>query len=164
MEILFDFGFPDDAKLLIKNEILDGLLKELEQDTKAPRYWFNKLVEKSKNYEDALWLILNLKTTLLSSANANLLKEWRLNDRVKVPPQDNQEVAAIASLYEKKPVNEKIIDTNTKIIKDSIFNGGDKAERRKEIMINIALGNLGGLYKDLATWGEEGNETGAEAV
>ena len=31
---------------------------------------------------------------------------------------------------------------------------GDKAERRKEIIINIALGNLGGLYQDLATWGE----------
>jgi hypothetical protein len=158
---------PDDEDVLIKSEILDSLLKELEQDTKAPRYWFNKLIEKSKDYEDALWLILNLKATLLSRANANLLKEWRLNDRVKVPQPDTQEVAAIVSLYEKKtekPGTEKKIDTNTKIIKDCVFKVGGNAEKRKEIILNIALGNLGGLYKDFAIWGEEDNEKGTESA
>ena len=168
VDILFDFGVPEDENLLIKKEneedILGGLLNDLEKDTKAPKYWFNKLAEKSKKYEDALWLILNLKATLLSSSNANLLKEWRLNDRVKVPPQDIQEVAAIVSLYEKKIGNEKIIDTNTKIIKDSIFKDGGNAEKRKEIILNIALGNLGGLYKDFAIWGEEDNEKGTESA
>ena len=56
----------------------------------------------NQGYEETLWFTLNLKATLLNSANANLLKEWRLTDKVKIPPQDVQEVTAIASLYEQK--------------------------------------------------------------
>jgi hypothetical protein len=86
---------------------------------------------------------------LLNPVNANLLKEWRLSD--KVPPQDIQEVGAIASLYERKKGTEKIIDLNTRALKEYVLKDTDKRnlELRKEIILNIALGNLGGVYQEL---------------
>jgi|SRR5215211_530117 len=169
VDILFDFGMPDDGALIIGNkepptptpgEMLNGL----KADGKAPKYWFNTMVQ-NHGYEKTLWFILNLKATLLNSANANLLKEWRLSD--KVSPQDVQEVGAIASLYEKKIGNEnKIIDMNTKTIRDYIFEDDEKTQERKEIILNIALGNLGGLYQELVKRdkGESKEEKKGEAL
>jgi hypothetical protein len=152
--ILVDFQEYDDSlekRLEIDKSILDKLLDDVREDNKAPRYWFNSLVSKH-DYEKTFWFILNLKATLLNSANANLLKEWRISDKVKIPPQDSQEVKAIASLYEQKwEGKEKKIETNTKKIKEYIFEDETQAEERKEVILNIALGNLGGLYKELIT-------------
>jgi hypothetical protein len=156
LDPLYDFAIPDDnGALVIGNKDPQNptpapgdVLNDLIADGKAPKYWFNTIVGKHE-YKKTLWFILNLKATLLSSANANLLREWRLSDKVKVPPQDVEEVRAIASLYEKKIGNEKIIDMNTKAIRDYIGDD-EKTEERKEVIINIALGNLGGLYLELA--------------
>jgi hypothetical protein len=155
---LIDFAIPDDNSVLVignkdpqnPTPAPGDVLNYLIADGKAPKYWFNTMVEKLDDYKKTLWFILNLKATLLSSANANLLREWRLSDKVKVPPQDVEEVRAIASLYERKIGNEKIIDMNTRAIRDYIEDGDKKTEERKEVIINIALGNLGGLYLELA--------------
>jgi len=151
VDILVDFGMPSIDELTLKDDkTLGAMLNDLQDDSKAPRYWLNTLLEKHPDYKSTLLFILNLKATLLSSANVNLLKEWRLSDKVKVPPQDVQEVGAIASLYEtKRGNNEKIIDTNTKAIKDYVLTDDEHTEKRKEIILNIALGNLGGLYQEL---------------
>jgi hypothetical protein len=156
VDILFDFAMPNDDAILVigdKTPTPGAMLNDLKADGKAPRFWFNKLVQKH-GYEKTLWFILNLKATLLSSTNANLLKEWRLSDKFKFPPQDIQEVGAISSLYEKKRGNDKIIDINTKIIKDYIFEVDEQTEERKEIILNIALGNVGGLYVPLVKRGK----------
>jgi hypothetical protein len=165
---LYDFAMPDDNSALVignkdsQNPTPDpgDVLNDLIADGKAPKYWFNTMVEKH-GYEKTLWFILNLKATLLNSANANLLKEWRLSD--KVPPQDVEEVRAIASLYEKKIGNEKIIDMNTKAIRDYVGDD-EKTEERKEVIINIALGNLGGLYLPLVKRDKEGKKEKQEAT
>ena len=157
LDPLYDFAIPDDNSVLVignkdpqnPTPAPGDVLNDLIADGKAPKYWFNTIVETLGDYKKTLWFILNLKATLLSSANANLLREWRLSDKVKVPPQDVEEVRAIASLYEKKIGNEKIIDMNTKAIRDYIGDD-EKTEERKEVIINIALGNLGGLYLELA--------------
>ena len=173
IDFLVDFGMPDSDKLLLPDsEILSSIFKALENGNKAPRYWFNTVVKtadpKGNGYDKALWFILNLKATLLSPANANLLKEWRLSD--KVIQQDIQEVAPIASLYDKKDPTpqstEKIIEANTKKIKQTIFKESEEAqlEKRKEIILNIAGGSLGGLYKPLAKWGNGANETGGSKM
>jgi hypothetical protein len=158
VDVLFDFGMPSEDKDLIIDDKTLNIISELANDSKAPRYWWNTLLEKHDDYEQTLRSILNLKATLLNSANANLLKEWRLGDKIKVPPQDIQEVGAIASLYEKEIGNEKIIDTNTKIIRDYILKGDEHTEERKEIILNIALGNLGGLYQELVRREKEEEE------
>jgi len=148
MEILIDFGMPEDNEELLidnKNTKLIDVLNDLgnEADVKAPRYWFNTLAGKY-DYRGILLFILNLKATLLNGKNTNFLKEWQLSD--KINPQDVQEVGSIANLYD-----EKIIDKNTKTIKD-IFDDDKINENRKmifqEIIFNIAMGNLGGLYKE----------------
>jgi hypothetical protein len=150
VDFLFDFGMPNEDKdfLVDDDKILDTI-NDLAEDSKAPRYWWNTLLEKHNDYERTLRFILNLKATLLNSANANMLKEWRLGDKIKVPPEDSKEVGAISSLYEKEIDNEKIIDTNTKIIRAFILKDDKHPEERKEIILNIALGNLGGLYEEL---------------
>ena len=149
--------------LVTKPQTPGAMLNDLIADGKAPRYWFNKLAQKN-GYEKTLWFILNLKATLLRSAIANLLKEWRLSDKFKVPPQDIQEVGAISSLYEKKRGNDKIIDINTKIIKDYIFKVDEQTEERKEIILNIALGNVGGLYLPLVKRGKGDSSKKEEAA
>jgi hypothetical protein len=150
VNILFDFGMPNGDELLI-TEKLDKMLNGLLQDdSKVARYWFNDWLDGQKlEYQETFWFILNLKATLLNPVNANLLKEWRLSD--KVPPQDIQEVGTIASLYERKKGTEKIIDLNTRALKEYVLKDTDKRnlELRKEIILNIALGNLGGLYQEL---------------
>lgn len=156
IDILFDFEMPEKEELRIKQDTLDAFFNGLrdKNKNKAPRYWFNDLA-KNHGYSEALWFTLNLKATLLNSANANLLKDWRLTDKVKIPPQDVQEVTAIASLYEQKDKteNDKIIYLNTRAIKDFVLGKEDDneelIEERKEIILNIALGNLGGLYTEL---------------
>jgi hypothetical protein len=150
VNILFDFGMPNGDELLI-TEKLDKMLNGLLQDdSRVARYWFNDWLDGQKlEYQETFWFILNLKATLLNPVNANLLKEWRLSD--KVPPQDIQEVGTIASLYERKKGTEKIIDLNTRALKEYVLKDTDKRnlELRKEIILNIALGNLGGLYQEL---------------
>jgi len=150
VDVLADLGFPDSSKLLIgdsNNTSLENALSDLQDDSKTSKFWFNKLLKKLNDYEATLLFILNVKATLLSSANVALLKELRLADKIKVPPQDVQEVASIASLYEQKKGNDKIIEINTNKIRDYIFADEAKTEIRKEILMNIALGNLGGLYQ-----------------
>lgn len=150
VDVLADLGFPDPSKLLIgdsNNTSLENALSDLQDDSKTSKFWFNKLLKKLNDYEATLLFILNVKATLLSSANVALLKELRLADKIKVPPQDVQEVASIASLYEQKKGNDKIIEINTNKIRDYIFADEAKTEIRKEILMNIALGNLGGLYQ-----------------
>ena len=47
---------------------------------------------------------------------------------------------------------EKIIDLNTRALKEYVLKDTDKRNlelRKKEIILNIALGNLGGLYQEL---------------
>ena len=152
VDFLFDFGMPNEDKdfIIDDDKILDTI-NDLAEDSKAPRYWFNDWLDRGgkHDYQSALKFILKLKATLLNAVNANLLKEWRLGDKFKVPPQDIQEVGAISSLYEKEIGNEKIIDTNTKIIRAFILKDDKHPEERKEIILNIALGNLGGLYEEL---------------
>jgi hypothetical protein len=154
--IIFDFAIPNDEALLIDEETIKKMINELKGG-KAPRYWFNKLVNK-QGYENTLRFILNLKATLFNSANANLLKDWRLGDKIKIPPQDMQEVGSIASLYEKKKGADKIIDLNTRIIREYILEKDEEIEERKEIIINIALGNVGGLYKEIVERAKGGSK------
>ena len=151
VNILFDFGMPEDKDLLFNDGELDNWLTDLLDNSKAPRYWFNGWLEggDKHDYQSALKFILKLKATLLNAVNANLLKEWRLSD--KVPPQDIQEVGPISSLFERKYGTEKIIDLNTRALKEYVLKEDEQhpPELRKEIILNIALGNLGGLYQEL---------------
>jgi hypothetical protein len=154
VDFLIDFGMPSIGELEFseKFEKFDGYLDAIYNKLKTNevnRDWFEILAKEIGNYRQMLLFILNVKVTVLSNNNgANLLKEWRPDE--KVPPPVTQEVEAIKHLFSKPDAQKTILEKNIDRINGFLYKRTDETEKAifQEILYNIAMGNIGGLYKD----------------
>jgi hypothetical protein len=157
IDFLIDFGMPSISELEFNgklDEYLDAIYDKKTKDVN--RDWFEIVANKIRNYRQMLLFILNVKVTVLSNNNgANLLKEWRPDE--KVPPPVTQEVDAIKHLFSKPDAQKTILEKNIEKINGFLYKKTDEREKTifQEILFNIAMGNIGGLYKDFVKRGEK---------
>jgi hypothetical protein len=155
VDFLIDFGMPGISELEFGEKFdefdkyLDAIYNIVQKTDKVNRDWFEILAKEIGNYRQMLLFILIVKVTVLSNNNgANLLKEWRPDE--KVPPPVTQEVEAIKHLFSKPDAQKTILEKNIDRINGFLYKKTDEREKAifQEILYNIAMGNIGGLYKD----------------